>query len=125
MEFWVVVELVAVVASGGDDFGVVVVDIGWDAWEIGDFGFWWLDVPIVGLADVFELVVDIVGIGVLEGVFSFLVGDPIALWLLCVRELVGTLLLLSGTAVRSGASSGFLFDSESISHFCFWTYCGW
>jgi len=28
VEFWVVVELVAVVASGGDDFGVVVVDIG-------------------------------------------------------------------------------------------------
>jgi len=61
MELWVVVELALVVAGGGDDSGVLVGPdvLGLDPWpwEIGDFGFWPLVVPIVGLTAVFGLAV--------------------------------------------------------------------
>ena len=59
--FWLVVELAVIFVGGDEDFGGFV-DVGLDAREIGDFGFWWLVVPnIVGLTDVFGRDVGIVG----------------------------------------------------------------
>jgi|SRR6266498_5557097 len=55
MEFRVVVDLAVVVAGGGDDFGVLV-DVGSDSREIGDFGFW----LVVSLTDIF-------GVGIVVG----------------------------------------------------------
>ena len=60
VEIRVVVKVAVVVAGGGDDFRVLV-DVS-DPWEMADFGFWRLVVPVVGLTGVFGLpVVDIVG----------------------------------------------------------------
>ena len=54
--FRVVGLVVVVVAGGGEDFAVLLGSES-DPLELGDFGFFWLVVPIVGLTVVFGLVV--------------------------------------------------------------------
>lgn len=58
--FRVIVELALAVVVAGDDFGVFV-DVGLDAREVGDFGFCWLVVPIIGVFGVLVTVDGVVG----------------------------------------------------------------
>ena len=51
---WFVVGFVVVVASGGDDFGILLGP-GWDPRELGDVCSWSLVVPVIGMTVVFGM----------------------------------------------------------------------
>jgi len=79
----VVVEVVVVVAAGGDELGAFV-DVGNDPRENDGFGFWLL--PVVELTDVFGLAL---GAGRSVGTFSLLLCTVVLLggifWLFVLR----------------------------------------